>query len=86
MPPEAIAAWRRLEFPGHDAARLSRDGDGWRLEGAGAALTAEGPTGLAYEVLCAADWTCRSIPGRATTWSIPRRPRPEACLNRRPGR
>lgn len=78
MRPEATAAWRRLEFPGHDAARLSRDGDGWRLTGAGASFTDAGPTALVYEVLCAADWTCRAarIHGfageRTVDWRIQR--------------
>jgi len=43
------AFWRRLDEPGHDAARLSRSGEGWKLEGY-AAFRENGPTGLRYEL------------------------------------
>ena len=28
-----FAFWRRIDRPGHDAARFARSGEGWRLEG-----------------------------------------------------
>lgn len=51
--------WRRLDAPGHDACRLQRGPDGWRLEG-GAVFQAEsGPAHLAYMVWCDPLWHTR---------------------------
>jgi uncharacterized protein len=53
------AFWRRLDIPGHDAARIEPDGDGWRLAGTalfrgdGRSVTA------AYEVSLGANWIVR---------------------------
>ena len=49
------AFWRRIDLPGHDAARLVPRGDGWKLEGY-AAFRENGPTGLRYTVHLAADF------------------------------
>lgn len=49
------AFWRRIDLPGHDAARLSRIGDGWTLEGY-AAFRENGPTGVRYTVELGADF------------------------------
>lgn len=49
------AFWRRLDQPGHDAARLARAGEGWLLEGY-AAFRENGPTGLRYAVSLASDF------------------------------
>ncbi len=49
------AFWRRIDQPGHDAARLVRSGAGWKLEGY-AAFHENGPTGLRYVVDLAADF------------------------------
>jgi ribosomal protein S18 acetylase RimI-like enzyme len=56
----ASVLWRRLDQPGHDAARLERRPDGWRL--AGTALLQEDarPCRLDYEVHCDANWHTRS--------------------------
>jgi hypothetical protein len=53
------AFWRRLDEPGHDAARLFRTAQGWTLEGY-AAFHENGPTGLRYRVELAADYSTRS--------------------------
>lgn len=50
------ALWRRLDQPGHDAARFARAGEGWLLEGY-AAFRENGPTGLRYAVHLAPDFT-----------------------------
>lgn len=63
---EGEVLWRRLDLAGHEASRLRREGDGWRLEG-GAALEHEGePCSLVYRVHCDADWRTRSC--RVTGW------------------
>ena len=49
------AFWRRLDQPGHDAARLARMGEGWELQGY-AAFRENGPTGVRYAVELAADF------------------------------
>jgi hypothetical protein len=57
--PLAIAVWRRLDMPGHDAAQVVPDGDGWRLTGVAAFRGESGPAALGYEVVCGPDWTTR---------------------------
>jgi hypothetical protein len=56
----AFALWRRLDTPGHDAARVSRTDDGWRLEGVAVFAHELGPARLAYQVDCARDWRTRA--------------------------
>ncbi|HEX2190969.1 MAG TPA: putative glycolipid-binding domain-containing protein [Longimicrobiaceae bacterium] len=52
--------WRRLDLPGHESARVLRDGGGWRLEGT-AVLGHEGrPCRLDYRVECDAGWRTRA--------------------------
>jgi len=51
--------WRRLEEPGHDACRLLRSADGWRLEGTTVFDAAAGPCCLRYEVLADNDFRTR---------------------------
>lgn len=53
----ARALWRRLDTPGHDAARLDQTPTGWVLRGAAVFLHGSGPACLNYEIMCAADWT-----------------------------
>jgi len=48
--------WRHLDRPGHDSARLSAEGDGWRLEGSSVFADKAGPCRLDYVVLCDARW------------------------------
>ena len=52
---EAIL-WRRLDRPGHEAARLSKRGGGWDLSGT-AVFAHEGrPCRLDYVIFCDSDW------------------------------
>jgi hypothetical protein len=53
------ALWRRLDTPGHDAARVSAVSDGWRLEGAAVFAHHLGPAILQYRVDCGPDWRTR---------------------------
>jgi hypothetical protein len=55
MDDTTFAFWRRLDRPGHDAARLARSSEGWTLEGY-AAFLENGPTGLRYRVSLAPDY------------------------------
>lgn len=55
----ASAFWRRLDRPGHDAARLASTAAGWALEGY-AAFDENGPTGLRYRVELAPDYSTLS--------------------------
>jgi uncharacterized protein len=57
---DSCALWRRLDTPGHDAARVRRIDDGWRLEGVAVFTHERGPARLAYRVDCARDWRTRS--------------------------
>ena len=58
--------WRRLDLPGHEAARLSPLDSGWRLTGT-AGFASEGrPCRLDYLVLCDAGW--RTLSARVTGW------------------
>jgi hypothetical protein len=57
--------WRRLDVPGHDACRLRRVSDGWRLSGT-AVVSAERPGVLSYEVECDTTWRTRTA--RVTGW------------------
>ena len=54
---EASALWRRLDTPGHDAARLLRTSPGRRLEGGAVFHHESGPARLDYAVTLADDWT-----------------------------
>lgn len=53
--------WRRLDQPGHEAARLVRQQGGWELAGS-AVFAHEGqPARLDYLVVCDAGWRTRSV-------------------------
>lgn len=56
----ARALWRRLDTPGHDACRLLRQGQGWRLEGAAVFAWEGRPCQLRYTVDCDGLWQSRS--------------------------
>jgi hypothetical protein len=56
------ALWRRLDVPGHDAARLMPTNEGWRLCGTSVFKHQNGPTSLTYSVIVDAQW--RTIRGR----------------------
>jgi len=52
----ATAFWRRLDTQGHDACRLIRKADGWRLSGAAVFEHRGKPCILDYLVDCDAQW------------------------------
>lgn len=58
--------WRRLDQPGHDAARLVPQSPGWHLTGTAVFVSDERPCCLHYLVVCGPDWQTRS--GRVTGW------------------
>ncbi|HET7233018.1 MAG TPA: putative glycolipid-binding domain-containing protein [Longimicrobium sp.] len=60
MPDAATILWRRVDGPGHESARILRQGDGWMLEGS-AVFAHEGqPCRLDYRIACDAEWKTRS--------------------------
>jgi hypothetical protein len=62
----ALALWRRLDAPGHDACRLERNGSGWQLDGTAVFREHGVPARLDYEVVCDATWVTRH--GRVRGW------------------
>ena len=54
------ALWERLDVPGHDTCRVTRDDDGWTLQGAAVFQHEFGPALLNYRVVCDSEWKCRS--------------------------
>lgn len=52
----AWAMWRRLDVPGHDAARLVRTGGGYLLEGTAVYLHATGAACIDYRVAVDDEW------------------------------
>ena len=64
-PPSAVC-WRRLDVPGHDAARLARLGSGWLLDGAAVLAYRGAPVALRYTVTCDDAW--RTVAGTVDGW------------------
>jgi hypothetical protein len=58
--------WRRVDQPGHEAARLSPHGSGWHLTGTAVFASDGRPCRLDYMVVCDPDW--RTLSGRVTGW------------------
>jgi len=58
--------WRRLDRPGHEAARLVPAGSEWRLRGAAVFLHEGQASRLDYEVVCDRGWHTRSA--RISGW------------------
>lgn len=48
--------WRRLDRPGHEAARVEALDAGWRLSGSAVFLSEDGPCRLDYRVDCDRSW------------------------------
>jgi hypothetical protein len=61
--------WRRIDEPGHDWARLSSDGDGWRLSGVALFAHDRAPCRLAYAIACDARW--RTLSATVEGWVGP---------------
>jgi hypothetical protein len=59
--------WRRLDLPGHEAARLSAVPEGWRLQGAAVFRHASGPVRLDYDIRVDARWHTRQA--TVTGWA-----------------
>ena len=58
--------WRRVDQPGHEAARLIPQPRGWHLTGTAVFATDGQPCCLHYLVVCDPDW--RTLSGRVTGW------------------
>jgi hypothetical protein len=58
--------WRRVDQPGHEAARLIPQPPGWHLTGTAVFATDGQPCCLHYLVVCDPDW--RTLSGRVTGW------------------
>ena len=54
-----FAIWRRIDAHGHDAARLTRDEAGWRLEGTAVFVHDEAPALLSYALELHPGWATR---------------------------
>jgi hypothetical protein len=64
--PVHTVLWRRLDHPGHDAARLVHHAPFWQLGGT-AVFGLEGrPCRLEYQIVCDAAW--RTLHGRVNGW------------------
>jgi uncharacterized protein len=64
--PNPEILWRRLDRPGHEAARLVARGGGWELRGTAVFLHDGQPCRLDYQVDCAASW--RTTAGWVEGW------------------
>ncbi len=56
MAGEETILWRRLDRPGHEAARLSRRGEDWNLAGTAVFVHEGEPCRLDYSILCDSAW------------------------------
>src|SRR5262245_13826640 len=64
---DLTAIWRRLDVPGHEAARLSREGSGWRLAGTAIFASDGRASRLDYSVVTDERW--RTLAGAVTGWA-----------------
>lgn len=58
--------WRRIDQPGHEAARLRYAGESWELYGSAVFADPGGNCRLDYEIECGADW--KTVRGRVSGW------------------
>lgn len=58
--------WRRLDYPGHEAARLFYQADSWNLQGTTVFSYERLPCSLAYRIVCDSRWNTRSA--KVTGW------------------
>jgi hypothetical protein len=69
--PDGFALWRRLDQPGHEAARIVFHNPLWQLNG-NAVFAHEGrPCGLEYLIVCDSNWT--TLRARVAGWVGDRR-------------
>jgi hypothetical protein len=66
MTSDVAVIWRRLDQPGHEAARLSLQGSRWHLSGAAVFASDGHSCRLDYLIVCGSDW--RTLSGRVTGW------------------
>lgn len=59
--------WRRLDRPGHEAARLVSRGSRWHLTGTAVFAHDRQPCHLDYLIICGPDW--RTLSGKVTGWA-----------------
>jgi hypothetical protein len=62
----ACVLWRRVDWPGHEAARLIQWDAGWELSGTAAFLHERSPCRLDYVIACDVAW--RTVATRVTGW------------------
>jgi hypothetical protein len=65
MSPSTIL-WRRLDRPGHEAARLVRQSSGWRLNGSTVFMHERQPCRLDYQIMCDIAW--RTVSAQVFGW------------------
>ncbi len=53
---EETILWRRLDRPGHEAARIARKGEAWTLAGTAVFIHEGEPCRLDYSILCDSAW------------------------------
>ena len=58
--------WRRLDRPGHDAARLGFQDGRWHLTGTAVFGHQQQPCRLEYMIICNSEW--QTLSGRVTGW------------------
>jgi membrane protein YdbS with pleckstrin-like domain len=61
---DRLILWRRLDPPGHEAARLEEKDSAWHLSGTAVFLHEGQPCRLDYRVICDAQW--QTVSGRVT--------------------
>jgi uncharacterized protein len=66
---DEMVIWRRLDQPGHEAARLVRQQSQWHLSGSAVFANVGQPCRLDYRVVCGSDW--RTLSARVTGWVGP---------------
>jgi hypothetical protein len=66
MSPVQTILWRRLDHPGHDAARLVHHAPFWQLGGTSVFALEQGVCRLEYQIVCDAAW--RTLHGRVSGW------------------
>jgi uncharacterized protein len=64
--PAHTVLWRRLDLPGHDAARLVRHAPFWQLGGTAVFAEEKQICRLEYQVVCDAGW--RTLHARVSGW------------------